>query len=353
MRFDRFWLYRRILLSSRFAACLWRSRQNILADRQGRPPVSGPFMAELDVTYRCDCRCRMCQRWRDHRRGELTLGEYERLADVFRRMGVQLVSIAGGEPLLREDIFSIIRCFAKYGMCVNLCTNGLSVEEHVKSLSYSGASCVTVSVDGAAADTHDTIRGVPGSYERIERGVRRLMASSPHDRPLVRVRMTVSNRNVDEVKRYYRKWSQIADDVLFQPAHFCTGAFYTGLDKETFGLDPVRLARQIDGTPLRKGKYLDGLIRSLRQDGVYPAMRCYAGTLMVRIDPWGSVYPCLEQHVCVGSVREQGFRTIWYSELFNHTRKEIARNGDCRCWYNNTAMISHYAKVLSRLTTVK
>jgi len=310
-------------------------------------------MAELDVTYRCDCRCRMCQRWRDHRRGELALREYEQLAEVFRHMGIQLVSIAGGEPLLREDIFSIIRCFAKYGMCVNLCTNGLSIEKHVKSLSCSGASCVTVSLDGATADTHDMIRGAPGSYEKIEKGVRRLIACSPDIRPLVRLRMTVSNRNVDEVKRYYRKWNRTADDVLFQPAHFCAGAFYTGVDKETFGLDPVRLARQIDGTPLRKGRYMDGLIRSLGQDGVYPTLRCYAGTLMVRLDPWGNVYPCLEQRVRVGSVREQDFRTVWHSDFFNHTRKEIAGNGDCRCWYNNTAMIGHYAEILRRLTTLE
>ncbi|MCK7512429.1 MAG: hypothetical protein MZV70_55910 [Desulfobacterales bacterium] len=32
---------------------------------------------------------------------------------------------------------------------------------------------------------------------------------------------------------------------------------------------------------------------------------CYAGVLMARIDPWGHVYPCLEQHVCVGSVRDE------------------------------------------------
>jgi hypothetical protein len=71
---------------------------------------------------------------------------------------------------------------------------------------------------------------------------------------------------------------------------------------------------------------------------------------MVRIDPWGNVYPCLEQHVRIGSVREHDFWTIWNSNAFNHARIQIASNENCRCWYNNTAMISHYGKALFHTT---
>jgi MoaA/NifB/PqqE/SkfB family radical SAM enzyme len=351
MRFNRFWRYRRTLLSLRFAASLWRSRRNIVAARWGGPPHSGPYMAELDVTYRCDCRCQMCQRWKDRRGGELSFHDYENLGQVFHQMGTHLVSIAGGEPLLREDIFSIIRCFADYGMSVNVCTNGLLLKEHAEALCYSGASFVTVSLDGATAYTHDKVRGAPGSYEKIEKGIQRLMAYSRDNRPLVRVRMTVSNRNLGEVKGYCKKWHQVADDVLLQPTHYCKSAFNTGTDQEAFLLDPETLARQLDGTPLKRDGYIKSLITSLKKEGTCPRQRCYAGILMVRLDPWGNVYPCLEQHVRVGSVREQGFRTIWYSDSFDQARREIARNKNCRCWYNNTALISHYAMVLGCTTT--
>jgi MoaA/NifB/PqqE/SkfB family radical SAM enzyme len=350
MRFNRFWCYRHTLLSLRFAASLWRSRRNIVAARWGLPPESGPYMAELDVTYRCDCRCQMCQRWKDRRQGELTLREYEKLAEDFYRMGTHLVSIAGGEPLLREDIFSIIRRLADYGMCVNVCTNGLLLDEQAEALCSSGASFVTVSLDGATAGTHDKVRGAPGSYERIERGIQMLMAYPREIRPLVRVRMTVSNQNLGEVKSYYRKWHEIVDDVLLQPSHYCKSAFYTGTDEEAFRVDPERLAQQVDGTPLKRDGYIKNLITSLKKDGTYPVQRCYAGILMVRLDPWGNVFPCLEQHVRVGSVREQAFRTIWHSDSFEQARREIAKNRNCKCWYNNTALISHYARILDRKT---
>jgi hypothetical protein len=49
-------------------------------------------------------------------------------------------------------------------------------------------------------------------------------------------------------------------------------------------------------------------------------------------------------------VREQDFRTIWNSSAFNHERIRVASERSCRCWYNNTAMISHYGKILFHTT---
>jgi hypothetical protein len=107
MRLNNFWTYRRIILSGRFARAVWRSTQNIVAASRGYPPVSGPYMAELDVTYRCNCRCGMCQRWRDTRRGELTLEEYQHLAAVFFELGVHQVSIGEVSPCCAKISFPL------------------------------------------------------------------------------------------------------------------------------------------------------------------------------------------------------------------------------------------------------
>lgn len=55
MKYDNFWAYRRILFSRQFLSSLWRSRKNILADDSDLGLRSGPYLAELDVTYRCVC----------------------------------------------------------------------------------------------------------------------------------------------------------------------------------------------------------------------------------------------------------------------------------------------------------
>lgn len=307
-------------------------------------------MAELDVTYRCNCRCVMCRRWEDTRTDELSLAEYHALAEAFSEMGVYLVSIAGGEPLLRGDIFSIVRAFSSKGMVVNVCTNGTLLFHNADELCLSGATCLTVSLDGARAATHDEMRGALGSFEEIKKGVEAVLAARRSKRPLVRVRLTVANRNLPEVRTFYEQWKDRTDDVLVQPVHHCRDAFYTGLEEEGLRIDSNLLEEALDGTPLGRNGYLGTLIESLRKEQAYPRHRCYAGVLMARIDPWGNVYPCLEQHVRVGSVRETDFRDVWHCTALSLERRRIASNEDCRCWYNNTAMISYYGRLLSCTT---
>ncbi len=312
-------------------------------------------MAELDITYQCNCRCRMCQRWNDPRRNELALDEYRKLAAELHAMGSHQISISGGEPLLRQDVFEIIAGFAGRQMSVNLCTNGLLLRKFSKEIRDSGATCVTVSLDGATAASHDNIRGIAGSYHQIEEGIYHLLQTPRSSRPILRVRMTVSNHNAHEIGPFYEKWHDVADDVLLQPVHHCTDAFYTGLDDTDLKIDPETLASQVVDTPFANDNYIKQLIHSLRTSGSFPHQTCYAGVLMARIDPWGNIYPCLEQHVCLGSVRKNDFRTIWSSESFEKERRRLAHKRACRCWYNNTALIGHYGKLLgtTSIETVK
>jgi len=346
MRLNNFWCYRRIIFSKDFGSVAWNARQNVLADKQARPLKAGPYMAELDITYQCNCRCRMCQRWNDPRRNELTADEYASLAADLHAMGSHQISISGGEPLLRKDVFQIMADFAGRGMSVNLCSNGLLLKKYADQVRNSGATCVTVSLDGASAASHDKIRGISGSYRRIEEGIACLLQTPRSDRPLVRVRMTVSNHNAHEIGPFYQKWHKAADDVLLQPVHHCTDAYYTGMDQADLKIDPQLLARQVADTPFARDNYIQRLIESLKACGTFPKQPCYAGVLMARIDPWGNVYPCLEQHVRLGSVRENDFQSIWNSNAFAEERRRLKASRPCRCWYNNTALIGHYGGLL-------
>jgi MoaA/NifB/PqqE/SkfB family radical SAM enzyme len=348
MRFNNFWTYRRILFSKGFASALWHSRQNLLAHEQDRPQAASPYMAELDITYQCNCRCQMCQRWKDPRGHELSLAEYRNLAGVLHHMGSHQISIAGGEPLLREDVFDIIKSFSRRGMSVNLCTNGLLIEKYLDEICDCRATCVTVSLDGASPATHDEIRGMPGSYRQIEEGIHRLLEHARSSRPIVRVRMTLSNRNANEIRTFYQKWHKVADDVLLQPVHHCNDAYYTGMNEAQLYLDPRLIAQEIADTALENDGYMKRLIESLETCGSFPYHQCYAAVMMARIDPWGNVYPCLEQHVRVGSIREKDFQTIWNSDLLKKERQRLATNRTCRCWYNNTALIGHYGSLLKK-----
>jgi MoaA/NifB/PqqE/SkfB family radical SAM enzyme len=348
MRLNRLWTYRRILLTRGFAAAVTAARRNIRGYKLGRSLPCGPYMAEFDITYRCNSRCLMCQRWRDSGGGELTLAEYRDLAGTLRDMGTHQISIAGGEPLLRRDVFPIIRAFSERGASVNLCTNGILLERYAEAIAASGATCVTVSLDGALEGTHDRIRGTPGACARIEAGIRTLLQRPASRRPLLRVRMTFSRDNAHEISDFFGKWDGVADDVLLQPIHRGEEALYTSEDPALFRLDPETLAKQIAGTPLAKDPSMRRLLHSLRHTGGFPRQECYAGVLMARIDPWGRVYPCLAQHRSIGSVREQAFPALWNGVAARGERDRLRRDRPCNCWFNNTALIGYYGARLHR-----
>jgi MoaA/NifB/PqqE/SkfB family radical SAM enzyme len=120
------------------------------------------------------------------------------------------------------------------------------------------------------------------------------------------------------------------------------------MDENNLHLDPELIAEQIDATQLAKDGYLTRLIDSLKTCGSFPHQQCFAAVLMARIDPWGNVYPCLEQHVSVGSIRETDFRSIWNSERIHKERQHLASDRPCNCWYNNTALIGYYGGLLKK-----
>jgi MoaA/NifB/PqqE/SkfB family radical SAM enzyme len=346
MRFNNFRTYRRIICTAGFLKAVWATRRNVLAAEQGEIPPHGPYMAELDITYRCNCRCQMCQRWQDPRREELSLDEYRSLAATLDRMGAHQVSVAGGEPLVREDVFDIIRAFSSRGMSVNLCTNGLLLDRLHEAVCQSAPTCVTVSLDGATAESHDRIRGREGAYARTEKGVLAILRHPRGRRPIVRVRMTVNNLNQREIGAFYRRWKDVADDVLLQPVHDCGDTYYSVSGDAAGRIDPEVVAAQTRHTPWARDGYVGRWVTAMRQGVAFPWQTCYAGVMMGRIDPWGNLYPCLEQHVRIGSIRETPFEDLWCGPALTAERERLAKRRTCRCWYNNTGVIGHYGRIL-------
>jgi AdoMet-dependent heme synthase len=78
-----------------------------------------PISAHLDVTYRCNERCVHC--YLDHNdAGEMSLAE---LSDLLRQMadaGVLFLTISGGEPMLRRDLYALIKLGALYASMSSL-----------------------------------------------------------------------------------------------------------------------------------------------------------------------------------------------------------------------------------------
>lgn len=161
-----------------------------------------PHAVEFRVTENCNSRCIMCNAWKNKFTNELSTKEMKDVLHQLRNIGTDTLIILGGEPLLRPDIGAIIKeaSLLKF-QTILLVTNGLLLEEKAKELLENGVTHITVSVDGIG-DTHDTIRGVKGGFDKAIRGIETVQKLKRDVNPNVAVTlitMLLMKQNIDEI----------------------------------------------------------------------------------------------------------------------------------------------------------
>jgi radical SAM protein with 4Fe4S-binding SPASM domain len=133
-----------------------------------------PRMIAWEVTRACPLACRHCRAAATAKAppGELTTDEGRRLLENIASFSRPTIILTGGEPMLRDDIYELADHARRLGLPAVMAPCGLYLNsESVARLKKVGISCISVSIDGATAASHDAFRGVPGALEMTLRGV--------------------------------------------------------------------------------------------------------------------------------------------------------------------------------------
>ena len=132
-----------------------------------------------ECTLRCNLHCRHCGS--DCTASALTpdmpFEDFEkvllRIREVYNPQDI-LVIFSGGEPLMRKDLVSCGRRTRELGFPWGLVSNGfLMTPGKVAELISAGMRTCTISLDGLE-ESHDWMRGVPGSFARADEAIRAL-----------------------------------------------------------------------------------------------------------------------------------------------------------------------------------
>lgn len=169
----------------------------------------------LEVTQRCNAFCDQCgsrcdMSGEDQLSGEAILGL---LSDVRDNLGTDMMlNITGGEPLLRKDLFSIMARARDMGFDWGMVSNGTLIDDAaVKQMKDSGMKTITVSVDGMK-ETHEQLRHMPGSFDRIVSNVRRLKEAGFLDH--LQITFTANAKNAEDFPAVYELFSGIGVDSV-------------------------------------------------------------------------------------------------------------------------------------------
>ncbi|MHC4394246.1 MAG: radical SAM protein [Planctomycetota bacterium] len=151
-----------------------------------------------NITRACNLKCVHC--YNDSGAGkefnDVTMEKAKAVLDDMAGFGVPSVLFSGGEPLMRPDLFELIRYAGETGLRTVISTNGtLITTETAKEIKECGVSYVGISLDGIGP-INDKFRGVNGAFDKAVQGIRNCMEAGIR----VGLRLTLTKRNVQDLE---------------------------------------------------------------------------------------------------------------------------------------------------------
>lgn len=261
--------------------------------------------------------------------GELPEQSLDQIHEGSRKLaslGTLLISIAGGEPMLRPDLPDIVRAIGRWHFPF-VTTNGYCVTESLaKELFDAGLWGVSISIDYADGQKHDKARGTEGAFERAVNALQCFQRARRYKWQRVNLMSVLLHDNLDEMENLIKIAAD--HDAYFMLQPYCN--LKTGSNRFRYieGKVAPRLLELRKKYPnfLSNPHFLGNFDRYL--DGGVPG--CRAGRAFFNIDSLGDIAICVEE------------RDKPVANLYRHPAQHIvealrsrSEGNKCQdCWYN-------------------
>ena len=152
-----------------------------------------------ETTRKCAHKCKHCRAsaCNNEYPDELNTSEGKRLIESIASDLPALLILTGGEPLFRNDIFTLSSYASKLGIRVVMAPCGSSITPEIsKKIKTSGISRISLSLDGIDSTSHDDFRGRQGSYDEIIKAANILRKNDIE----FQINTTVTTKNVNDLK---------------------------------------------------------------------------------------------------------------------------------------------------------
>jgi radical SAM protein with 4Fe4S-binding SPASM domain len=157
-----------------------------------------PLTIQWEITGTCNLKCVHCYADATEKTlsGELTSKQIFHWIDQFSKYGIQSIHLLGGEPFMRKDILGIIEKITQKDIFCYISTNGTLIDVDIaKKLSNYEKLAIDVSLDGTCSKTHDSFRGVEGTYDKVLKTLKLMKKNEI----LMNVTCVLGRHNISEI----------------------------------------------------------------------------------------------------------------------------------------------------------
>ncbi|MBI5286153.1 MAG: radical SAM protein [Deltaproteobacteria bacterium] len=306
-----------------------------------------PYLISWNITKRCNLRCSHCYLDASELAGsgELSTQEALRLVDEIADINPHtMLILTGGEPLLRGDTLDLAGYATRKGLTVVIGSNGTTLDDTVVSrMMEAGVKGVGVSLDSVGPSYHDRFRGLPGAWERTDKGIDILRQHGLD----FQIQVSVTKDNIKELPQiieYSHRKGARAVNIFFL---VCTGRGQEVTDITPSQYEGVlryiaEAEREYEGRMMVRARCAPHFLRVASEINPDSSVLkgatsgCIAGAHYFRITPVGDITPCPYMPIKAGNIKERGLAEVWWNSQVFQPLRNPNYNGRCKnCEFND------------------
>ncbi len=283
------------------------------------------------VTYRCNAKCNMCNRYK-----KPSLPEEELSLETIKKLPpMYFTNITGGEPIIRTDIKDIVRELYQKSDRIVISTNGFFTDRILDLCKEFPQIGIRISIEGLE-ETNNRIRGLEDGFNKGYTTLKKLVEMGMKD---VGFGMTVQDLNAKDLVALYNLSNEMNMEFATASLH---NSFYF-VEAKNIIHDRPMVAKEFENliNELLKSKSPKKWFRAYFNHGlinyIYGQKRllpCDMAFDTFFIDPYGDVMPCngTKDKEIMGNLNESAtWDELWNSRRAEEVRSKV-RHCDRNCW---------------------
>lgn len=273
-----------------------------------------PIQASLELTHRCNERCRHCyiDDFSDDEKKILKTSDWYSLLEELKELGTLYLILMGGEPTLHPDFFSLATKASSLGFATSFISNGMLFSDihYAKKVARTGIQTATISFYSLDHKVHDYLTQVKGSAKKTQQAIENLRSLGIN----VTVNCLLTRHNIED---YFElaDWCierdiEIKGDLNITPKFDgdLAPAELRASFKQIKSFYATLCQKWPKGTPKPNPIHQDDYV-------------CNVGKGKMAISPEGDILTCIEIRTPLGNIKENSLVDIWKQSHLDHLRE--------------------------------
>ena len=312
------------------------------AMRQSTVVHSMSQIVDVVVTKRCNLRCVFCKNYETKGTEQVSLENFEKVANLLFPTARQLSICSGGEPYLHKQLVDMLKIARRFKIFTWVLSNGMMLKDTVIRTIVKEELITKhgFSVDGIKPSTVESIR-INAKLEVILENIKMLIRIRKNEgktNPKIAILYALMKSNIDELPDSVRYWGEAGIDVieciylsLCNEVEQGESLFFHKDRTEQIFKEARQIAAHYPHLTLNLPPAIDE-----EQHLQHAPRKCIAPWNFVQIDTDGRVFPCYNSWgaITMGNAYENStqFADIWNNTIYQKLRQTVNNDSSDKCY---------------------